>query len=296
MSDRKWAGTTYGNGWMHRWLIRILKCVDVRVLYAFSSIFVVPVCLLLNPSRKVIYHYFKEQIGYSSIKSAWMTYVNHCLFSETVIDKFAMYAGKKFVIEVDGYDTFQSIVHKDKGFVQLSSHVGNYEIAGYTLVEEDKPFNALVFGGEKQSVMDSRDKMFSRTNVKMITAKDDMGHLFEIDKALTNGEIVSMPADRIWGSQKYLEMIFLNKPARFPLGPFSLATLKEVEAIAINVMKESALKYRIYVSSLNYDKSKPRKEQMRDLCQCYVTVLEKIVKKYPCQWFNFYDFWSNERN
>ena len=61
MGERKWTGTTYGNGWMHRWLIRALKYVDVRFIYAFSSIFVVPVCLLLNPSRKIIYQYFKER-------------------------------------------------------------------------------------------------------------------------------------------------------------------------------------------------------------------------------------------
>lgn len=296
MGERKWTGTTYGNGWMHRWLIRALKYVDVRFIYAFSSIFVVPVCLLLNPSRKIIYQYFKERIGYSTIKSAWMTYVNHCIFSETVIDKFAMYAGKEFMVEVDGYDILQSLAIKEKGFVQLSSHIGNYEIAGYTLVAKDKPFNALVFGGEKQSVMDNRDKMFTETNIKMIFAKGDMEHLFEIDKALSDGEIVSMPADRFWGSQKYIETDFLNKPARFPLGPFSVATIKEVDAIAVNVMKESTLKYKIYVSKLSYDKSKPRKEQMRDLCQSYVSELEKMVKQYPCQWFNFYDFWNYERN
>ena len=49
MEDEKaWAGTTYGNGWMHRHLIQLLRWVDVRILYIVAYVFVVPVCLVLN--------------------------------------------------------------------------------------------------------------------------------------------------------------------------------------------------------------------------------------------------------
>ena len=41
MTERAWAGTTYGTGWMHRWLIAVLRWMDIRLLYIFSSIFVV---------------------------------------------------------------------------------------------------------------------------------------------------------------------------------------------------------------------------------------------------------------
>ncbi|MBR5763220.1 MAG: lipid A biosynthesis acyltransferase, partial [Bacteroidaceae bacterium] len=134
MADREWAGTTYGNGWMLRHLIVMLRYVDVRILYLFSAVFVVPVCLVLNRSRKTAYWYFRRRMGFGRLKSAWSTYINHCLFGQVVIDKFAMYAGKKFEIELEGYDNFLSLAAKPEGFVLLSSHIGNYEIAGYTLV------------------------------------------------------------------------------------------------------------------------------------------------------------------
>ena len=41
MAERQWMGSTFGNGWMHKNLIRILRVVDVRVLYLFSDIFIV---------------------------------------------------------------------------------------------------------------------------------------------------------------------------------------------------------------------------------------------------------------
>lgn len=293
MAEQEWAGTTYGNAWMHKWLIRMLRHIDVRILYLFVAIFVIPVCLVLNPSRGIAYRYFRRRIGYGRLKSAWKTYVNHCLFGQVVVDKFAMYAGKKFDVEVENYNEFlERASREEEGFVQLSAHIGSYEIAGYTLAVEGKSFNALVFAGEKASVMQNRSKMFADTNINMIAIQPDMSHLFEIDKALADGEIVSMPADRINGSQKCIEHVFLGAKAKFPLGPFSVATMRGFDVLAVNVMKDSLLGYKIYVTPLAYDKEASRQEQIRQLSSAYVAELEKRVRQYPTQWYNYFEFWQ----
>ncbi len=292
MADKKWAGTTFGNRWMHKWLIRLTRWLDVRILYAFTSLFIIPVCLVVNKSPGIIYRYFRKRHGYGVLKAAWSTYVNHCLFSQVVIDKFAMYAGKKFHVETEGYDNFLHLAKQKDGFIQLSSHIGNYEIAGYTLVAADKPFNALVFFGEKESVMEGRKQMFSDTNIKMIPVRDDMSHLFEINQVLENGETLSMPADRIFGSQKSISVPFLGESAEFPLGPFSVTTMRGLEALAVNVMKTSLKSYKIYVTPLHYSKEAPRKQQIEELVQAYVRELERMVLLYPNQWYNFYEFWK----
>ena len=292
MAEQNWAGTTYGNNWMHKWLIRLLRIIDTRILYLFVAIFIIPVCLILNPSRGIAYRFFRKRMGYGRLKSAWKTYVNHCLFGQVVVDKFAMYAGKKFKVEIEGYENFARLAAKKEGFVQLSAHIGNYEIAGYTLVCENKRINALVYAGEKESVMRNRDKMFADTNISMIAINPDMSHLFEIDKALEEGEIVSMPADRISGSPKFIEHDFLGAKARFPLGPFSVATIRSLDALAINVMKTSLTSYKIYVTPLPYDKTTSRQEQIKQLSGAYVAELEKRVRQYPTQWYNYFEFWN----
>ena len=293
MAEQEWAGTTYGNEWMHKWLIRMLRYIDVRILYLFVALFIIPVCLVLNPSRGIAYRYFRQRIGYGRMKSAWKTYVNHCLFGQVVVDKFAMYAGKKFVVEIENYNEFiDRAARKEEGFVQLSAHIGNYEIAGYTLAVEGKRFNALVFAGEKASVMRNRSKMFTGTNISMIAIQPDMSHLFEIDKALTDGGIVSMPADRINGSKKCIELDFLGAKAKFPLGPFSVATMKGLDVLAVNVMKDSLTSYKIYVTPLLYDKGATRQEQIKQLSEAYVAELEKRVRQYPEQWYNYFEFWQ----
>lgn len=292
MDEQKWKGTTYGNGWMHRWLIRLLRYIDVRCLYVFVAVFVVPVCLIVNPSGKIIYRFFRRHFGYSAWKAIRKTYANHYLFSQVVIDKFAMYAGKKFKIDIEGYEHFQMLATQQPAFIQLSAHIGNYEIAGYSLVAEQKPFNALVFFGEKESVMLNRAKMFSSTHIRMIPIKSDMSHLYLIDQAIGRGEIVSMPSDRMIGSLKYVEHDFLGEKAKFPQGPFRVATMRALDVVAVNVMKTASKAYTIYVTPLRYDKSASRQAQIQQLSALYVEELERMVRMYPTQWYNFFDFWT----
>lgn len=293
MAEHQWKGATYGNGWMHRNLIRILRFTNVRLLYLFSDIFVVPFCVLFNHSRKTAFSFFHTRLHYPVLKSCWLTYRNHCLFSQVIIDRFAMYAGKSFDVTVDGKNLFNEWAAKEEGFVQFSSHIGNYEIAGYSLNSERKVIHPIVYSFEKESVMSGRNSMFIHTNVSMITLKEDMSHLFEIDQALCHGDIISFPTDRHMDGGRCLKRMFLGAEANFPQGPFSVATMRGVDVLSVSVMKEGLRKYRIYLTPLEYDKGASRKEQIDQLSASYVAELERMVRKYPTQWFNFYDFWAS---
>ena len=288
------ANTTFGSAWLLNSLVKSLKYVDVRLIYAFASLFVMPVCLLLNTnrSRTTAYRYLRHRQGLGRMRSAWLTYVNHCRFAEVVIDRFAMYAGKRFKLQVERYDEFLRRADGEEGFMLLSSHIGCYEIAGYTLVSKRKRFNALVFGGEKATVMEGRQQQFDSNNIRMIPILPDMSHLFLVNESLANHEIVSIPADRCVGSAKTVECQLLGATASLPLGPFSVATMRGLDVLAVNVMKTSRRGYTAYVTPLAYDKEAPRREQMRQLAQSYASELEARIRQYPEQWFNFYDFWK----
>lgn len=293
LAEKQWDGTTYGNGLMHRWLIGLLRRIDVRFIYVFAYVFVVPPCLL-RPGYKFIYRYFRERFGLSPLAAFWKTYLQHGMFAQAIIDKFAMYAGKTFDIDIEGYEHFQTLATKPEGFVQLSSHVGNYEIAGYSLVAKDKKFNALVFFGEKASVMENRMKMFEHTNIRMIPIREDMSHLFELDSALSNGQIVSIPGDRIWGSSKAVTVKLLDHEAQLPMGPFKVIATRGLEAIVVHVMKVATRRYKIFVTPLSYDKDAPRNTQVEQLSTQYAAEVERIVRRYPTQWYNYFPFWGTE--
>ena len=286
--------TTFGTTWMHRWLIGSLHVLDIRLLYLLIMLIIMPTCLLLNTnhSRTTAYRYFRKRIGYGRLKAAWATYVNHYRFGQVVIDRFAMFAGKHFDVKVEGYEHFQRLAEQEEGFVQLSSHIGCYEAAGYNLKAKCKRFNALVYGGEKATIMEGRKEQLDKNNIRMIPVQPDMSHLFLINEALADNETVSMPADRIVGSTKTIKVNFLGAEARLPMGPFSVATMRGMDTIAVNVMKTSTKTYTAYVDALDYDKDAPRKIQMQQLADSYAAALEHIIRLYPTQWYNFYDFWA----
>lgn len=294
-TNTSWAGDTFGTTWMHETLIKMLRWIDVRIIYAFVAVFVVPVTLVVSPGARVIYHYFRRVWKFSALKSVVATYRNHYIFSQVIIDRFAIWSGKKYNITVEGEEAFQYLDSQPEGFVQLSAHVGNYEVAGYHLSSKLKRFNALVFSGEKATVMENRNRMFADRNMRMISSSADMSHIFELDNALTSGEIVSMPADRMLGSTKSVTKEFLGLPAKFPLGPFNIATMRGYNVIAVNVVKVKWNTYAIRVVDLPYDKEASRREQVAQLSEAYVRELERVVRKYPYQWFNFHEFWEEPK-
>lgn len=294
-SGREWDGTTFGTPWMHRTLIKWLGAIDVRVLYWFTYIFViVPSMIFKHREASHIYRFYRKGFGYGKLKATRHLFGNYCSFGRIIIDRFAMYAGRKFDIEIEGYEHFAALSSSHEGFVQLSSHIGNYELAGYSLKAKEKRFNALVFGGEKATVMTNRSKMFEANNIRMIPIGDDMSHIYMVNEALANGEIMSIPADRIFGSNKHITADFLGHPAKFPKGPFLIAAMRNVSVIFVAVMKISARKYKIIVepiyTAMEDNISVARRAE--NIAAVFIPRLEKIVKKYPDQWFNYYDFWS----
>lgn len=288
---RLWQGRTDGSPLMLRMLVRLLRHVGVRAVYPVAACFV-PFYMIFNRSGyRASYGLFRSRLGMGAWKSFRMCWLNHYRFAQVIVDRFAMYAGRRFDVEMDGYEEFVRLNEADGGFMMLNSHVGSFELAGYTLTSDRKRINALVFGGENDSVMHGREGMFSRTNVRMIPISSDMSYLFVLSGALASGEIVTMSADRCFPGSRTLRLNFMGKEASFPQGPFALAVSREVPLLAVFVIKISAKAYKVFVRRLQPDSRCP--DPQRSLAEAFVPVLEDIVRRYPEQWFNFYDFWKN---
>lgn len=292
LQHKEWSGKTDGQPWMQRSLIAMFRVMPLGLLYGVMAL-VVPFYMLFNrKGYQAMFQFFRKRFGYGRLKSFWNVYKNHFRFGQVILDRFGAYAGKKFRFEVEGQEYFDALEACPAGFVQLSSHVGNYEMAGYTLVSKTKRFNALVFAGETETVMENRQRILSEHNINMIPVSEDLSHLFALNAALDNGDIVSMPADRVFGSQKNVECDFLGAKAKFPLGAFAMAVQKEVQVLAVFVMKESVKQYRVIVRKVECDASASRREQMAQLAQSFATHIEEVIKRFPTQWFNYFDFWQ----
>lgn len=300
LEHSQWKGTTGGMPWMQRSLVSILGHTDQRIVYAFVALIVPFYMLFAHFGYIAQYRFFRQRFGESPLKAFWHVYLNHFHFGQIIIDRFAVYGGRKFRFDMEGYeDLWKAQEAKPEGFMQISSHTGNYELAGYSLKSESKVLHALVFMGETETVMKNRNKVFTPNNIAMVPVMPDMSHIFTLNTALADGNIVSMPGDRIFGSQKALTCHFLGQDAKFPLGPFSLAVARDCAALAVFVFKKDWQTYHVIIKDLTegykqVDAELLTKKSVRQqaLADEFARQLEKVVKMYPTQWFNYFDFWK----
>jgi len=293
---RKWRGNTGGGTFGQHALIFFFRWCHLRLGYAIIIV-VVPFYMLFSRKGYVaIYRFFRKQFSYTVWKSFFKTYQNHFLFGQVIIDRFALFAGKKnaFEVEIVGNEHFERLSSGEKGFIIAGSHVGNFEIGGYFLHSTKKKINALIYAGETETMQLNRSKILNNHNINLIPVMSDLSHLFAINSALQKGEIVSMPCDRLHGSTKSVECNFLRGKADFPVGAFALSAHFDMEILAIFVIKMSAKKYKIFVQPCGnvLDTTSNKKENIKNSVISYVNELENMVKKYPLQWFNYYDFWK----
>ncbi|MDR2814113.1 MAG: lysophospholipid acyltransferase family protein [Prevotellaceae bacterium] len=295
---REWKGNTGGGFVGQHGLIILLKIFDIWVIYSIMALVVPFYMLLSRKNYRAIYGFFRRRLGYSQWKSFISTYKNHFVFGQVILDRFAVFAGQKdiFEVEITGNEHFQRLASGSKGFIIAGSHVGNFEISGYLLHSEGKTINALVYAGETEVVRSNRAKILRRNNIHLTPVADDMSHLFAIHAALQKGDVASMPCDRSFGSSKSVECDFFNGKADFPVGAFALAAHLDVETLAVFVVKESGKKYRVYVKPVQVDAAPGVELAKREKTELYVRSfakeLEEIVRQYPTQWFNYYEFWK----
>ena len=284
--NRRKDGSTYGNAWMYRTIIFMLKHINIKVFYWFMAVVVIPPTLIFSPGARLTYRYFRQKRDLGRLKSWWYTYRNHCIFGQTVIDKFAMYAGHKFKITYHGLDEFIELL-------LLNAHIGCSEIIGYSL-RLTKPCNVLVFGGEKQSLMNYRKSSFGDMNMRMIPVGIETSHSDEIIKALDNGETISAFADRFMNAKKLIVSKVHGHQINLAKGPFSIAVNRGMNVMMISAMKECDGSYTSYMTPLHYDKTLAKSsEQRQQIADAYTAEIDRLLDLYPLQWFNYSDPWVN---
>ena len=289
----EWRGRTDGLPWMIRSLVVVMKVLDRRAIYLVMAL-IVPFYMIFNhKGYKSIYRFFRDRFSFGPLKSFLKVYANHFRFGQVIVDRYAAYAGKKFKFEFDGNELFLAMLEEPSGFVQLSSHIGNYEMVGYSQTSPSKRINGLFYGGESEVMMDFRRRILSMHNVGLIEVDGSMSHIFQMNAALDRGEIVSMTGDRMLGSSKTLRCTFMGAEANFPMGPFALAVQKDVPIVAVFSMRDKWGTYKVYVRKITADAGLPARASMQNMAQKFAAELELMVRHYPTQWFNYYDFWMS---
>ncbi len=116
-----------------------------------------------------------------------------------------------------------------------------------------------------------------------------MSHIFEINNALSQNHLICFTGDRYFGNSKTIQAELLGKEALFPAGTFMLASRLKAPVAFVYVMKEPNLHYHLYTRRAPEFKHR----DTQAVLNAYTESVEGMLKKYPYQWFNYFDFWKD---
>ncbi len=289
----EWEGKSKGTVLGYKIFIFFIRKLGVRAAYGLLYFVALYYVFFAGKSSRSIYYYFRKRLKYSSLKSLSSIFKSYYVFGKTIIDKAAISSGLKdrFTSECDGVETIIDLLDKQQGGIMISAHVGNFEIAEFFFEEIDtrSQISLVTTDAEHKNIKEYMEKVTIRSKVKFILVRENMSHIFEINNALSNGELVCFTGDRYMKGQKVLTESLMGKDANFPAGPFLLASRLNVPVLFVYVMKETNKHYHLYSR-----RAEVKNRDAQDLLKKYSESVEWMLKKYPLQWFNYFDFWETD--
>jgi predicted LPLAT superfamily acyltransferase len=288
----EWEGKSKGTLLGYKIYIFVLKKFGVNAAYLLLHTIVLYYFLFSWRGSKAIYQYFRKRLGYSWFKSIVSIYRNYYKLGQTLSDRVTVSTGLRdtFTYTHDGIEKIDDLLKKKQGGILISGHVGNFEISHYFLENRYSisKISMVTTPAEQQLISAYLEQMSMTTNLELILVNDDMSHIFEIHAALKKGGLVVITGDRFLPMSKYLTENFMGVPAKFPLGPFRLASRLKVPVLFVYVMKGKKRNYHLYART-----AEAAKLNAQELLKEYTESMEWVLAKYPLQWFNYFDFWGD---
>jgi len=288
-----WQGKSKGNKLGYRIFVWILARFGVSPAYGLLRLVVLYYFFFSHKSSRQLLHFYRNKLGFSLSKALRYLYKNYYRLGQSIIDKVVLMSGmpNKFSFHFDGEAHLRKMVYLKEGGILLSAHIGNWDIAGHLLQRLETRINIVIYDGEYQQIKEYLTSVTGQRAVNVIVIKNDLSHIYAINEALKNNELVCIHADRFIEGNKTLETTFCGDIARFPMGPFLLAATFKVPVSFVFAVKESNLHYHFFATDLKYYTNLPKNEQVQVMLHDFAGEMERKVKQYPEQWFNYYDFW-----
>ena len=289
--SHEWEGKSRGTVLGYKIFIFFIRKLGIRAAYLLLYFVAFYFCFFAGRSTEYLYYYLRKRLRYSKLKSVVSIFKCYFVFGQTIIDKAGIASGLKdqFTYECDGVENITRLLDKGEGGILISAHVGNFELAEYFFEEIDtrSQINLVTTDEEHEKIKEYLESVTKRSKIKFIVVGEDLSHIFEINAALNKGELVCFTGDRFFKGTKFLTERLLGEEARFPSGPFLLASRLKVPVVFVYVMKETAKHYHLYARTAEVN----HKDAI-GLLKKYTESVEWMLKIYPLQWFNYFDFWN----
>jgi predicted LPLAT superfamily acyltransferase len=298
-AEKKWTGRSHGGAFGH-----LLVHLAARVGgLTFCYVFIIPPTLVLfirlHERRRVSMRFWRRlrpHLGrWGQTVMAWRHFY---AFACQLADRFIISAAPgKLHHRSLGYDILKQGTAHPQGCVILSAHIGNWELSG-RFIDQYRlgPMHLVMLQAEDPAVAAQIRSALDAKGLSVIHLKDPFSASLSIAAALNRGETCCMLADRTVGSTEgTMAVPFCGGMARFPTGPFIAAATTGAVVVPTFCIKIGWDRYVTVAFGpwpIVLGKRGQRQAQLRILLTKWAYHVEIMVKHFPTQWHNFYDFWE----
>lgn len=276
---------------VHRWLG---SWVAETILYGVAAYFFLTDASMRNASRRYL-----EKVGKPGLRNVYRHYLSFALTSLERMDAWNDQL-ESYSINYFGIEHLDRFSEAHRGAVLIGAHMGNIDSLRVLGVRRQARTNIL---------MDRRNsRQFSKILKRYAPQMEEgvfeydpgsIGQLFQLKSAIENGEFVGLLGDRVAaesarGAARVSEVLFLGERALLPHAPFLFAAHLQCPVFLVFSLRRGRRAYDFYVEPFAERIELPedsRDAALNAYAEAYARRLEHYCRKYPLQWFNFYDFW-----
>jgi predicted LPLAT superfamily acyltransferase len=224
-------------------------------------------------------------------------------FAESIVDRMIVWSGDVESISIDygGTEILLELARERRGAILLGSHLGSYDLLRSVAERTGVALNILMFTPRTARINAFFERLHPGLKMRLISFEPgSIRAVFEMKAAIDRGEFLGVMGDRVWESERdrSVSVTFLGRPARFPLGPFLLQAVLGCPMILTGCFRTGAGLYRaaaLPFAPAGVIPRHDRRQHAEQLAQRYALALEEWCMRTPYQWFNFFEFWSDER-
>ena len=288
-----WKGKTRGGLLGYKIFIFVLNKLGLKAAYFLLRVVSVYFVFFALKASKAIYQYYRNIHQYSFFKAIGAVFSNFYIFGQTILDKTAIMSGavSDFTYDFDGEEHLHQLKEMGRGGMLISAHLGNWDIAGFLLKRIDVKINIVMFEAEHARIKNYLDNIVENNNVNIIPIKEDLSHIILMKKAISDNEIICMHGDRFVQGSRVKQHDFMGKSAYFPTGVFSIVQKLKVPYTFVYCLKDKPDSKHYNLSSTTIQIPEGSTLNILD---DYVKSLEEKLNQNQNQWFNYYDFWSDD--
>lgn len=204
----------------------------------------------------------------------------------------------------DGLARLRGLIGEGKGLIVVMSHVGPWQASIAALERLDAEVYMLMRREEGDIDRHYHEHAGVECPYKVIDPSGYLGGAVEMVEALDHGAVLCVMGDRLFGEEgNALEVEFLGKPAPFPVSAYKVAASTGAPVAVLFARESGAGGIVMELAEVLRVERPPRKETARlglevyrPYLERYVDALEGYARKYPYQFFNFFDMWTSDKD